>query len=61
MFSPNTMSTKTTMHPAQATSYRLGLLVRIWYVAAMEEFKLALLDTGCDGLADAVQGDDEEQ
>ena len=26
-----------------------SLLVRIRYVAAMEEFKQALLDTGCDG------------
>jgi hypothetical protein len=31
------------------------------YVAAMEEFKQAHLDTGRDGLADAVQGGDEEQ
>jgi len=32
------------------------------YVATMEEFKQALLDTSHDGLADdAVEGDDEEQ
>jgi hypothetical protein len=30
------------------------------YVAAMEEFKQALLDAGHNGLADAIQGEGDE-